>query len=209
MTEGLETEDAGFSKCGAKKKNGSGNCTKPAGWGTGHPGHGRCKLHGGSSPSGSLAAAKSVVQSFGIQLDVDPHEALLTCLRISAGQLAYATDRVNELQPDMIIGRKLVTTEEAGYSGEKGEHESSKTEDQGPDLHIWIRVQQECLDRTAKLAKLALDAGVEERRVRIAEETGQLFAGAIRGILADLGVADDPRAPAIVRTHLTALESQT
>jgi hypothetical protein len=27
-------------------------CTRPAGWGTPHPGEGRCKLHGGSTPTG-------------------------------------------------------------------------------------------------------------------------------------------------------------
>jgi|GEM_PF-3592948 len=33
--------------CGAKKKQGEGVCQQPAGWGTDHPGEGRCKLHGG------------------------------------------------------------------------------------------------------------------------------------------------------------------
>lgn len=38
--------------CGAKKRKG-GICTRPAGWGTEHPGEGRCKLHSGSSPRGA------------------------------------------------------------------------------------------------------------------------------------------------------------
>lgn len=33
--------------CGARKRNGEGVCQLPAGWGTDHPGTGRCKLHGG------------------------------------------------------------------------------------------------------------------------------------------------------------------
>lgn len=48
--------------CGAKKKQGEGHCTQPAGWGTQNaprpaadgrpafPGVGRCKLHGGATP---------------------------------------------------------------------------------------------------------------------------------------------------------------
>lgn len=36
--------------CGAKKRQGEGNCTQAAGWGTSHPGWGPCKLHGGGSP---------------------------------------------------------------------------------------------------------------------------------------------------------------
>lgn len=34
--------------CGAKTRNGT-PCKKTAGWGTNHPGTGRCKLHGGAS----------------------------------------------------------------------------------------------------------------------------------------------------------------
>jgi hypothetical protein len=33
--------------CGAKKHNSTDTCARPAGWGTTHPGTGRCKLHGG------------------------------------------------------------------------------------------------------------------------------------------------------------------
>jgi hypothetical protein len=36
--------------CGARKKQGEGVCTQAAGWGTDHPGEGRCKLHGGKNP---------------------------------------------------------------------------------------------------------------------------------------------------------------
>ncbi len=38
-----------MTKCGAKKRQGSGKCTQPAGWGTDHTGEGKCKLHGGGS----------------------------------------------------------------------------------------------------------------------------------------------------------------
>lgn len=37
--------------CGGKTSAG-GACQRPAGWGTAHVGTGRCKLHGGASPSG-------------------------------------------------------------------------------------------------------------------------------------------------------------
>ena len=37
-------------KCGGKTRAG-GTCGQAAGWGTGHAGTGRCKLHGGTSPA--------------------------------------------------------------------------------------------------------------------------------------------------------------
>lgn len=36
-------------RCGAKAKGTGRPCRLPAGWGTDHPGAGRCKLHGGAS----------------------------------------------------------------------------------------------------------------------------------------------------------------
>jgi hypothetical protein len=41
--------------CGGKKRGGEGTCSQVAGWGTAHPGTGRCKLHGGASPSGAMS----------------------------------------------------------------------------------------------------------------------------------------------------------
>lgn len=36
--------------CKAKTKGTGEPCTRPAGWGTDHPGVGKCKLHGGATP---------------------------------------------------------------------------------------------------------------------------------------------------------------
>ena len=41
--------------CNARKTDGSGYCQQPAGMGTDHLGYGRCKFHGGDSPSGDKA----------------------------------------------------------------------------------------------------------------------------------------------------------
>ena len=43
-----QVHDKNYEICGAKTRKGT-PCLRPAGWGTNHPGIGRCKLHGGSS----------------------------------------------------------------------------------------------------------------------------------------------------------------
>lgn len=43
--------------CGAKTRNG-GHCQLTAGWGTQHPGNGRCKLHGGASPGAPIITGR-------------------------------------------------------------------------------------------------------------------------------------------------------
>ncbi|MBC8590621.1 phage terminase small subunit [Wansuia hejianensis] len=40
--------DKNYKTCGAKTRKGT-PCLRPAGWGTDHPGEGKCKLHGGKS----------------------------------------------------------------------------------------------------------------------------------------------------------------
>lgn len=47
-------------KCGAQTKKGK-QCGRPAGWGTPHPGAGRCKLHGGSSTGAKTKEGKQRV----------------------------------------------------------------------------------------------------------------------------------------------------
>lgn len=44
----LEQKEAG-EYCNARKTDGSGYCQHEAGWGTEHPGHGRCRFHGGNT----------------------------------------------------------------------------------------------------------------------------------------------------------------
>ncbi|WP_240738103.1 HGGxSTG domain-containing protein [Deinococcus fonticola] len=46
-----------LSTCGAKNRSGK-PCARPAGWGTDHPGEGRCKLHGGVGQKTSLRYAE-------------------------------------------------------------------------------------------------------------------------------------------------------
>jgi len=41
--------------CGGRTRGG-GECRRPAGWGTGHPGIGRCSYHGGATPNHEKAA---------------------------------------------------------------------------------------------------------------------------------------------------------
>ena len=43
-----------MTACGAKTSGSGRPCARPAGWGTEHPGSGKCKLHGGRSPGGPI-----------------------------------------------------------------------------------------------------------------------------------------------------------
>lgn len=68
-----------MSACGARTRAGT-PCQLPAGWGTDHPGSGRCKLHGGASPGppkGNRNAVKHGLYEQVIRERLTPEEQAL------------------------------------------------------------------------------------------------------------------------------------
>lgn len=195
--------------CRAKTRKGT-PCEHEAGWGTDHVGVGRCTLHGGSSPqaevSGQVMLARREAAVMGVPLDIEPHRAILECIRIAAGEVQYASERIAELDPAEAVGH-VVTTTRRPLKEEKGaesrEIEVEEVQTASPQLHIWIQARRQAMDRLVQYSATALKAGVEERRVQLAEQQGQLLAQVIRGVLNDLGVANRPEVPGIVRRHLS------
>lgn len=167
--------------CGARTRGGA-KCKRPAGWGTDHPGTGKCKNHGGSSPSGKKAAAKQELQDFmgaaAPLMDVDPIEALLYAVRRASGVAAYCRHRTTLVEPD--------------------------DEVKDGELNIWPRLEMDALASLARFSKMALDAGVAERRVRLAERVGELIAQALEESLADVDLTTAQRAR-VARTFATRL----
>jgi hypothetical protein len=192
-------------RCNAKSKHkgiadngrGSGSltCRQPAGWGTSHVGFGRCKFHGGNTSAHKKSVqpemARAEVALYGLPRDVDPHTALLEELHRTAGHVAWLSLKVQSLETD------------ADLHGPVGGGQWSIPR-QEPT--IWVRLYQDERKHFLAISAACVNAGIEERRVRLAEQEGQMIAKVISGILEDLGVADQPEVPSIVRRHLTLVE---
>lgn len=180
--------------CGANKKAAPGTCGKPAGWGTDHNGIGRCKLHGGSTPSQiknvEKQQAAAAAETYGLSREIDPHAALLEELHRTAGHVAYLAQLIRDLEQREL---KQYQSMEAGGVVERPA--------------IWVQLYQDERKHFAHVAKTCISVGIEERRVQLAEQQGALIATAIRGILKDLGVDDKPEVPEIVRRHLTLVSA--
>lgn len=194
------------ARCAAKTRKGT-PCAHEAGWGTQHVGVGRCKLHGGAEPhaqvNGMVELARREQAVMGAPLSIEPHEAILECIRISAGEVAYASERIAGLEADQAVGEVITSVERSGESGYE------ETRQGPPALHVWIVVRQQAMDRLVQYSFAALKAGIEERRVRVAERQGMLLAQAVQGILRELGVHDRPEVGAVVRKHLTLVAGQS
>lgn len=180
-------------KCGAKKRDGT-TCRHPAGYGTDHPGFGKCKYHMGMTP----AVRKAGFREMATQLladtpitadlaDLDPYQALLGLMRKTAAFVQWLELKVESAGPDGLVQTNIVN----------GLEKPS----------VWAELYADERDRLGRLAKLAIDAGIAERQVQLAEQQGALIAQVIEATLTDLGLNDRQleAAPAIVRRHLLAL----
>lgn len=174
--------------CGAKKANG-GECRMSAGHGTSHPGSGRCKWHFGNTANGKRAAAKEAglrLLKYTDPVEIDPTTALLQELYRTAGHVRYLDQQIGEWDLD--------------------------TDKEIPDKQRqWMSVHMAERKHMSQVAKLALDAGVAEREIRLAEQQGMVLASAIERILDSLELtpAQTAMIPTVVPSVLRALTIRT
>lgn len=190
--------------CNSRKGKG-GYCKRPAGWGTDHAGFGRCKLHGGSTKlagrGAALAEAAKVVERYGLPVQTDPHTALIEELERTAGHVAWLRLKVDEVAED-------TTDALVGPVGQSGPSESGGYHHPSYEPNVWLGLYQEERKHLVKVAQVCIAAGIAERKVRLAEEHGAMLAQIIKGVLKELGVADDPKAGTVVRKYLTLARDQ-
>lgn len=177
----VEVEDDLGDTCGARLKTTDGFCSKPAGWGTDHVGAGPCRLHGGMTPVGIKSAARTqLAQLAGRELmDVRPMDALLMCVRIAAMEVRVFSEKIDELDPDELLERPSEQIV-AGANPEKFWIKKQQ------ELNIWLRAREKAMDRLVRYSKAALDAGVEERQIQLAERMGDILANTVQRIVDDL-----------------------
>jgi hypothetical protein len=185
--------------CGAKTRNGGTCKLMPA------PGATRCRLHGGASPNAIAKAAERLADQaaarelarIGRKRDVHPAEALLELVQWQAGLVDYWRAEVADLEAEDLTWGK--TREKVGGDDRGTTYEAA------PHIAYTLLVQAQ--DKLADYASRALKAGVEERRVRVAEQTGQLVAEVIRAILSELNLTSEQQhlVGEVVPKHLRRL----
>lgn len=196
----LEESPVGDKKCGARKSDGS-RCSLAAGWSTDHVGYGPCKHHMGSTPIGRKAAAtemgEELMAFYGSPIETSPIEALLDEVSRTAGHVAWLGQRISTFD---------VPLTEAVEEG-TGKIKVTRPAGLPPEVDGWIRIYQSERNQLIKASKMALDAGVNERLVQIAEHQGAKLADAVERILDMLELTAQQRAlvPTIVPSVLRQL----
>ncbi|MFI2202658.1 hypothetical protein ACH47Z_18135 [Streptomyces sp. NPDC020192] len=182
-----------LTQCGAKKRQGLGTCGRPAGWGTDHPGVGRCKLHGGATKNQVVAAERVRVE----------REARL--LLAELGEARPVTDPAAELQR---VAGEVVAMKDAAARIVQGLSSMRYVGATGAEqLRAEVAVYERALDRAARVLADMVKLGLEARQVGLAEAQGALVAQAIRAILGELGLTPEQQARVseVVPRHLRAL----
>jgi hypothetical protein len=189
--------------CGGKLKKGrDGTCKRPQGWGTDHPGTGRCKLHGGCAPSSRIAGAEEIARqaviTYGLPRDIDATDALLEEVHATAGHVAWLREQVRALAPEALVWGVTETTDK-----QASEFPGTDTTE-GAKPNLWLVLYREERKHLLDVTKAAISVGVEERRVKLAETQGALLNDVIRRILDRLGLSGDQRAllPLVVPEEL-------
>ena len=170
-----------------------------------------CQMHGGRSPQAQAksaqlkakAKAAREVARLGARLDVHPAEALIDLVQWTAGEVAYWRDVVTAVDADG--GHRALTW---GVTRVKdGGDDRGTTTAAAP--HVAYQMLTSASDRLATYAAAALRAGVDERRVQLAERQGALVADVIRGVLDALNLSAEQweLVPTIVPAQLRLLTS--
>lgn len=188
--------------CTGHRKSDGQPCRRPC-----RPGE-VCNSHGGAAPQVRAArarreqeaAAATAVATLGLSIDVSPTEALLEEVRWTAGHVHWLRGKVQELErgaiasgngaDDAAINHPLVwgTTKEVDKGS--GEHPGTDTTVAAAPS-VWYELYAKERQHLVAVCAAALKAGVEERRVRLAEQQGDLVATAIRRILDALNLSPD------------------
>lgn len=193
--------------CGAKKRGKNEACaSSPV------PGGTRCGRHGGNSPKAKAAAEQRTAQqeltqqvgTLGIREkypDIDPGQALLSEIQISHAHVQWLRAKVAEIEPNELVWG--ITKTEAGI-GPQGPVDTT-TQEAG--FHTWYQLYTREREHFAKLTTMALKAGIEARKIALAEQQGAMVARALQEIFGKLALSKQQAAllPTVVPAALRQL----
>ena len=134
---------------------------------------------------------------YGSPIETSPIEALLDEVSRTAGHVAWLGQRIAQFDVPL--------TEEVDDN--TGKVKVIRPAGMPPEVEGWIRIYQSERTQLIKASKMALDAGVNERLVQIAEHQGAKLADAVETILLrlNLSAAQQALVPQVVPNVLRQL----
>ena len=127
------------------------------------------------------------------EADAEPSEVLLKAIRCDWGAVQYVQERLAEINVQLL---EATTPDELTMAKMQ--------------MGLWQDLYRSWVDQSAKHAKMALDAGVQERQIRMTEMIGAQFGQALQGIYAGLNLSPAQQAvwKQLVTTNMLAIDAQ-
>ncbi|NNN30735.1 hypothetical protein HLK59_10235 [Streptomyces sp. S3(2020)] len=144
--------------------------------------------------------------TYGVPVETTATQALLDEVQRTAGHVAWLGDRVRELDYEVAAGENVEHPLVWGVTRRKiGGDDAGITEEAAAS--VWLKLYQQERAHLVRVAEAAIRAGIEERRIKLAESQGMLIALAIRQILGDLHLTAEQQAlvPVVVPRRLREL----
>ncbi|MDU8998201.1 hypothetical protein [Streptomyces mirabilis] len=179
MTSAEVADRHDLPRCGAKKRQGEGSCTQPAGWGTDHPGTGRCKLHGGSTRTQTVGAERQLVEVEARRLfekvapEIAPVDNPLEAYALFAGRVMAWLE---------LMGRLLDDLESPRYRGATAEQ-----------IRGEVVLYERAMDRANAVLGTYAKLNIDERLTRISEQQADILVSVLRAGLNAAGVTPQQR----------------
>lgn len=150
-----------------------------------------CATHGGRAKRAKEKSARAKaalkvseqLETLGVPVAVDPGVALLELIGQKYAEVHWLRGRVQGVDPASLVWGVVKREEGEGAFGPT----SSRVESSA--ANAWWQLLRSAEDQLAKYCQMALSAGVEERRIRLAEEQGTLLASVIHRILGGLNLS--------------------
>lgn len=171
--------------CGVQKVKRDGKpCLRTKGYGTTHAGVGPCKYHLGNTRAHIVRAARFMAQAeltrLGQPIEKDPQTALLELVWEAAGNVAFLRQEAGKLGGALIGNISALSRD--GLAIPVSE-----------ESRAIVKLYGDWTDKLAKYSKAAIDAGIAERTVQLAEAQGYAIRDLIEAVLDGLNIDEDQR----------------
>lgn len=150
-----------------------------------------CKFHGGRHSLAEKAKAqiqhdrmmRTYLGQLKIETGADPAHVIMEEIARTHAVVLWLEDQVAQLRSDELIWVRDEETEStvAGQAGTITRHQHR--------LNVWVESLQKERAHLVRTCQVAIQAGLAERQIRVAEAQGALVATVIRGVLGELGLS--------------------
>lgn len=144
-----------------------------------------CSKHGGAAPQVAAKAAaraqqdaiRGLLENLGTPAPIDPGQALLELIAAKNGEVHWLRAVVKDQEQAALVWGRADYENGIGPVGPVDKYTDKAA------VNIWWDMLRKAEDQLASYSSQALRAGIEERRIRLAERTGNQVAMAVRRIL--------------------------